>query len=382
MESQKLKDVALIATSAFTVYTIAKKIYQSIQKKQIEKKKLIDLIGNTHLIYLESLSKLTGCEIYAKCEFMNPGGSIKDRTCKQIILDAIKDGELSKEKKFIYEGTSGSTGISLTQLGNSMGFQTKIFLPDDLAQEKYLILETMKAILVKVKPCSIVDSQHYCKLAENQAEVDGAFFSDQFENLSNFKVHYNSTAKEIYTQTHGQIDIFVSGSGTGGTIAGVSRYIKSKKPQVKVILADPQGSSLRNKVNYGICYTGEEAEGHRLKHPFDTITEGIGLNRQTDNFNEAQIDKAFLVTDEEALEMAHFLIQNEGLFLGSSSAVNACAAVKSARLYGKGKTIVTIFCDSGMRYLSKFYNPQYLESKGRQYTPKDYSKEFNLDFVL
>ncbi|KAL4456225.1 hypothetical protein ABPG74_014186 [Tetrahymena malaccensis] len=382
MESQKLKDVALIATGAFTIYSIAKRIYESIQKKQIEKKKLIDLIGNTPLIYIESLSKLTGCEIYAKCEFMNPGGSIKDRTCKQIILDAIKDGELSKEKKYIYEGTSGSTGISLTQLGNSMGFQTKIFLPDDLAQEKYLILETMKAILVKVKPCSIVDSQHYCKLAENQAEVDGAFFSDQFENLSNFKVHYNSTAQEIYSQTHGQIDIFVSGSGTGGTIAGVSRFIKSKKPQVKVILADPQGSSLRNKVNYGICYTGEEAEGHRLKHPFDTITEGIGLNRQTDNFNEAQIDKAFLVTDEEALEMAHFLIQNEGLFLGSSSAVNACAAVKSARLYGKGKKIVTIFCDSGMRYLSKFYNPQYLQSKGRQYTPKDYSKEFNLDFVL
>ena len=155
--------------------------------------------------------------------------------------------------------------------------------------------------------------------------------------------------------------MFVSGSGTGGTLAGVSRFLKVKKPSVKIVLADPSGSSLRNKVNFGVCYTGEEAEGHRLKHPFDTITEGIGLNRLTANFNEAKIDKAYLVTDEEAIEMAHFLIQREGLFLGSSSAVNACAVVKAAREFGKGKTIVTIFCDSGLRYLSKFYKKEYLE---------------------
>jgi len=255
------------------------------------------------------------------------------------------------------------------------------FLPDDLAAEKYQTLEILNADITKVRPVSIIDEMHICKLAERESKRTGGFYADQFENVSNFKCHYKCTGPEIYKQTKGRIDVFVMSAGTGGTIAGVSKYLKEKNSNVKVVLADPPGSSLANKVNFGVMYTNEEAEGFRLTHPFDTITEGTGLNRLTANFDKAKIDKAYTVSDEESLKMANFLIKNEGLFLGSSSAMMCVACVKAARDYGPGKVIVTCFSDSGTRYLSKFYNKGWLQNNSSTLVESLIGSVSDLSFV-
>lgn len=237
-------------------------------------------------------------------------------------------------------------------------------MPDDAAIEKAHMLQALGAEVLRVRPVSITHPEHFVNVARRRAEQeDGAIFADQFENPANYRAHLK-TGQEIWEQTGRKLHAFVSGAGTGGTIAGVSAYLKQCDPDIKVYLIDPPGSSLYNKVTRGVMYTREEAEGKRLKNPFDTITEGIGINRVTANFQAALVDGAFRGTDQEAVEMAAYLLRNDGIFVGSSAAMNCVGAVKAARALGPGHTIVTVLCDGGHRHLSKFHNPEYLQEAG------------------
>lgn len=324
------------------------------------------LIGNTPLIEIKSLSKFTGCKIYAKLELMNPAGSAKDRVALSIIRENEKLGNLKPYNgDIIFEGTSGSTGISFAVLANALGYTAHICLPDDTSPEKLQLLKALGAELEPVKPASIVDPNQYTNAARSGAKLindnpndpRNAIFADQFENDYNWRIHYNTTGPEIWTQMDGDVDVFINGSGTGGTISGVSKYLKQQNPAVKVILADPQGSGLANRVNYGVMYDSVEKEGTRRRHQVDTLVEGIGLNRLTWNFKQGEynIDRAIRVTDHQALKMAKYLSINDGLFWGSSAAINCVAAVKTALEMGPGNKIVVIACDSGARHLSKFW---------------------------
>ncbi|BFI04996.1 hypothetical protein MPTK1_1g18860 [Marchantia polymorpha subsp. ruderalis] len=269
-------------------------------------------------------------------------------------------------------------------VASAYGCKCHVVLPDDAAIEKAQNLEALGATVERVRPVSITHKDHFVNIARRRAtdaetlrlrnsqvtqlkglqENRGGFFADQFENLANFRAHYEGTGPEIWQQTGGNMHAFVAAAGTGGTIAGVSCFLKDQDSGVKCYLIDPPGSSLFNRVTRGVMYTREEAEGKRLKNPFDTITEGIGINRLTENFKLAQLDGAFRGTDKEAVEMSRFLLREDGLFVGSSSAMNCVGAVRVARQLGPGHTIVTILCDSGARHLSKFHNPKYLAEHG------------------
>ncbi|KAF0477930.1 PALP-domain-containing protein [Gigaspora margarita] len=291
---------------------------------------IVGLIGNTPLMRIKSLSEATGCEILAKVEFLNPGGSLKDRAALNIIKKAEEQGLISPNSGCtIFEGTSGSTGISIAIISRAKGYNAWIIMPDDQAEEKYQLLEKLGATVEKVKPASIVDKQQFVNLAKSRAEQFGkhqgvqqdvdnsrkaGFFANQFENLSNTEAHYYGTGPEIFRQTNGKIDAFVAGAGTGGTISGISRYLKPLIPSLKVFLVDPPGSGLYNKVKYNIMYSPYEAEGTRRRHQVDTIVEGVGLNRMTENFNTVHglIDDAIRVSDEEAVAMARYLVREEG----------------------------------------------------------------------
>lgn len=285
----------------------------------------------------------------------------------------------------IFEGTVGSTGISLATLARSRGYGCHIVMPDDQAKEKYELLERLGATVEKVRPASIVDSNHFVHVAKRRAkEFDAAsrrayreaggkderyargYFADQFENLTNHHAHARTTAPEIWAQTSGRLDAFVAGSGTGGTIGGVGSYLKSQAPNVRVILADPQGSGLYNRVRHGIFYAPQEQEGTRKRHQVDTVVEGVGNNRMTGNFalGEVHIDQAIRVSDAEAVRMARWLSHKDGIFIGSSSAVNCVAALRVARSLGPGHRIVTLLCDSGHRHLTKFWDDEYLKAHG------------------
>ncbi|KAK3249268.1 hypothetical protein CYMTET_41298 [Cymbomonas tetramitiformis] len=345
------------------------------------RKGLLETIGQTPLVRIGSLSDATGCEILAKAEFLNPGGSPKDRVAAQIVTEAMSRGDLSRGGT-VAEGTSGSTGISLAMVAQAVGCHSYVSLPDDAAEEKKQLLHALGAHVESVRPVSITHKDHFVNKARrrategstnSQAEpvsillraaTEGCIFANQFENMANFRAHYLGTAPELWQQTKGRLDAFIAAAGTGGTIAGVSRYLKEKDSSIRIYLVDPPGSSLHNKVARGVLYTRQEAEGHRLRNPDDTVMEGIGLNRLTNNFKEARIDASFQATDLEAVEMARFVLRNDGLFLGSSSAMNLVGAVKAAWELGKGHTVVTVLCDSGARHLSKFWNPQVLQKRG------------------
>ncbi|KAK3010050.1 hypothetical protein RJ639_012819 [Escallonia herrerae] len=377
------------------------------------KKGLIDAIGNTPLIRINSLSEATGCQILGKAEFLNPGGSVKDRVAVKIIQEALESGQLA-QGGVVTEGSAGSTAISLATVAPAYGCKCHVVIPDDAAIEKSQILEALGATVERVRPVSITHRDHYVNIARrraleanevalrhkrvkhvdandvkqingNTSEVDerstvfstdckGGFFADQFENLANYRAHYEGTGPEIWEQTGGKLHAFVAAAGTGGTVAGISWFLKEKDPSIKCFLVDPPGSGLFNKVTRGVMYTKEEAEGRRLKNPFDTITEGIGINRLTENFKMAELDGAFRGTDMEAVEMSRFLLKNDGLFVGSSSAMNCVGAFRVAQLIGPGHTIVTILCDNGMRHLSKFHNARYLSQHGL--TPSATGLEF------
>jgi cysteine synthase A len=326
-------------------------------------------IGNTPLVKIRSLSEATGCTILAKAEFLNgAGGSPKDRVALSIILTAEERGLLKPgQGDTIYEGTVGSTGISLATLARAKGYKAHICMPDDQSVEKSNLLHHLGAAVERVPVAPITSPEHFVNLARTRAKEHTAssadssrgFFADQFESEANYIAHMKTTGPEIFYQTGGKIDAFVAGAGTGGTISGVAKYLKEERDLsgTKVVLADPQGSGLYNKVRHGVMYSTTEREGTRRRQQVDSIVEGIGINRITENFEAGRelIDDAVRVTDDQACKMARWLVEHDGIFAGSSSAVNCVAAVVTALTLPKGSQVVTILCDSGTRHLSKFY---------------------------
>lgn len=326
-------------------------------------------IGNTPLVRIKSLCDATGREIFAKAEFLNgAGGSPKDRVALNMIQVAEQKGLLVPGRgDTIYEGTVGSTGISLATLARAKGYRAHICMPDDMSREKSDLLVHLGAEVERVPVAPITSPGHFVNLAKTRARehaavhADGSvgFFADQFESEANYTAHVKTTGPEIFSQTGGDIDAFVAGAGTGGTISGVAKYLKEemKLPGVKIILADPQGSGLYNKIRHGVMYSSTEREGTRRRQQVDTMVEGIGINRITHNFEAGRelIDDAVRVTDDQASRMARWLVEKDGIFVGSSSAVNCVAAAVAAMTLPSGSRVVTLLCDSGTRHLSKFW---------------------------
>ena len=310
-------------------------------------------VGNTPLIRINSLSEETGCEILGKAEFLNPGGSVKDRAALYIIQDAEEKG-LLQPGGTVVEGTAGNTGIGLTHICNAKGYQCLIIIPDTQSQEK---IETLKTLGAEVRPVPAVpykDPNNYVKLSGRLAEkMDNAIWANQFDNLANRQAHYETTGPEIWQQTDGKVDGWVAATGTGGTYAGVSLFLKEKNPDIRCVVADPMGSGL-----YSYIKTGEiNPEGN-------SVTEGIGNSRITANMEGVPIDDAIQVDDPEALRVIYQLLKKDGLFMGGSVGINVGAAVALAKELGPGHTIVTVLCDSGQRYQSRLYNREWLASKG------------------
>ena len=314
-------------------------------------------IGHTPLIKLRKASELTGCTILAKAEFANPGGSIKDRTAKFIIEDAEKRGVL-KPGGVIVEGTAGNTGIGLTVVGNAKGYRTVIVVPETQSQEKKDFLRLMGADLREVKAVAASDPNHYVKFSQRLAEElaktspNGAIWANQFDNTANRNGHARETAAEIWQDTGGRIDGFVSAVGTGGTLAGVGMGLKERNKDIVVALADPMGAALYNYYAHG-----------ELKSEGTSITEGIGQSRITANLQGAPIDDQFQIPDTEALPLIFDLVKDEGICVGSSTGIYIAGAIRLAKKMGPGKTIVTFLTDSGSRYQSKLFNPAFLRAK-------------------
>ena len=318
----------------------------------------LDAVGNTPLIKLRKASELTGCNILGKAEFMNPGGSVKDRAAKAIVLDAEARG-LLRPGGVIVEGTAGNTGIGLALVANSLGYRTVIVIPETQSQEKKDMLRLCRADLREVPAVSYRDENNYVKfsgrLAEELAktEANGAIWANQFDNVANRKGHYENTGPEIFEQTNGKVDAFICAVGTGGTLAGTGMALKERNPEIIISLADPLGAAL-----HSFYTTGE------LSSCGGSITEGIGQGRITANLEDAPVDQSFQIPDEEALPICFDLLKEEGLCLGGSSGINVAGAIRLAQELGPGKTIVTILCDSGIRYQSKLFNPAFLHEKG------------------
>lgn len=318
----------------------------------------IDAVGHTPLIRLNKASRITGCEIYGKAEFLNPGGSVKDRAAKAIIDDAEARG-LLRPGGTIVEGTAGNTGIGLALVGNARGYRTVIVMPDTQSQEKKDFLRLVGADLRLVPAAPYRDPGNYVRYSERlaaelaQTEPNGAIWANQFDNTANRDGHRLTTGAEIWQQTGGKIDGFTCAAGTGGTIAGVALALKERNPKIRTMLADPHGSAFYNWFAKGELV----AEG-------SSITEGIGNSRITKNLEGAPIDGAYRVADDEALPVVFDLVREEGLVLGGSSGINVAAAIRLARELGPGHTVVTILCDGGARYQSKLFNPDFLRAKG------------------
>lgn len=317
----------------------------------------IESIGNTPLIKLRAASEATGCEIYGKAEFLNPGGSVKDRAALAMIRDAEQRGTLRKGG-VVVEGTAGNTGIGIALVANALGYRSVIVMPETQSQEKKDMLRLCGADLRLVPALPYANPGNYVRYSEVLAkeiaakEPNGAIWANQFDNVANRDGHYRTTGPEIWNQTDGKVDGFTCSVGSGGTLAGVAMALKEHNAGVKIAITDPMGSAL-----YNFYAKGE------LKAEGNSVTEGIGQGRITKNLEGAPIDLAYQVTDEEALPVLFDLIQHEGLVLGGSTAINIVGAMKLARELGPGKTIVTILCDGGSRYQSKLFNPAFLREK-------------------
>ncbi len=319
---------------------------------------LWDSVGNTPLLRIGSLSRETGCEILGKAEFMNPGGSIKDRAAKGMIEDAEQRGLLQKGATLV-EGTAGNTGIGLAMLGRERGYRVVVTMPDNQAREKIELLTAMGADVRLVKPVPFANPAHFYHQARTLSEEHGWFWANQFENPANGDYHYRTTGPELWEQCEGRIDVLVSAAGTGGTISGVSRYLKEKNPKLRVVLVDPPGSGLYSYVREG-----------KLEGPGDSITEGIGIMRLTENFKRARVDEAMRLPDQAMLEMLYHLAREDSLVVGTSSALNVRAAWEMARNHRQERLrIVTFLCDHGSRYTSKIFNPEFLEKKSLKVQP-------------
>jgi cysteine synthase A len=318
---------------------------------------VIQAIGNTPLIPLRAASAATGCAILGKAEFMNPGGSVKDRAALAIIGDAVERG-LLRPGGAIVEGTAGNTGIGIGMVAAALGFRSVIVLPDTQSQEKKDMLRLVGAELIEVPAVPYSNPNNYVKysgrLAEKLARTDpnGAIWANQFDNVANRRGHYETTGPEIFEATGGKVDGFVSAVGSGGTLAGVGMALKERNPAIKIALADPLGAALYSYYTTGV-----------LKSEGSSITEGIGQGRVTANLEGAPVDFAYQITDEEAVRIVFDLVEHEGLLLGGSSGINIAGAIRLARELGPGHTIVTLLCDSGARYASKLFNPEFLRSK-------------------
>ena len=323
----------------------------------------VDLIGDTPLVRLNRVSDATGCEILGKAEFLNPGGSVKDRTALGLIRDAQAKG-LIAPGGVIVEGTAGNTGIGLALVGNALGYRTVIVMPETQSQEKKDALRLVGADLRLVKAVPYKNPDNYVRysgrLAQELAatEPNGAFWANQFDNIANRAVHYHTTGPEIWRQTDGKVDGFICAVGTGGSLAGVAAALRERKPGVVIGLADPEGAGLYHYYRHG-----------ELKAEGSSITEGIGQNRITENLKDLDVDEAYQVPDAEALPYLFDLLQFEGLCLGGSSAINVAGAVRLAHTLGPGHTIVTLLCDGGARYQSKLFNPRFLCDKGLPVPP-------------
>ena len=317
----------------------------------------LDLVGNTPLVKLRAASEITGCDIYGKAEFLNPGGSVKDRAAKAIIEAAEVDGTLSQGGTII-EGTAGNTGISLALAANSRGYKTIIVMPETQSQEKKDALRVAKADLKLVPALPYRDPGNYIRVSQSMAlemqkiPNSNVVWANQFDNIANKNGHFSSTGPEIWKQTKGKIDGFICAVGSGGTIAGVGSYLKTCNENIAIGLADPLGSALFNYYQKG-----------EFKSVGNSISEGIGQGRITENLKGFKPDYCFQISDEVALPILYDLMSQEGLYLGGSSAINVAGAIELARKLGKGHTIITILCDSGQRYQSKVWNPEFLKSK-------------------
>lgn len=310
-------------------------------------------VGNTPLIRLAKLSRETGCEMLGKAEFLNPGGSVKDRAALYIIRDAEKRGAL-KPGGTVVEGTAGNTGIGLAHICAARGYKCVIVIPDNQSQEKMDLLRTLGAEVRPVPPKPYVDPDNYQKIAGRLADsMPNAIWAMQFDNVVNRQAHYETTGPEIWRDTGGKVDAFVSAVGTGGTLAGTARYLKERNTKVRIVLADPHGSAL-----YSWVHTGKlEAEG-------SSISEGIGTTRITANFEGTPVDDSIRVADQDAVTMVYRLLREEGLYVGGSTGINVCAAVETAKKLGPGHTIVTLLCDRGSLYAQRLFNPAWLKEKG------------------
>lgn len=318
----------------------------------------IELIGKTPLVRLRGASEATGCEILGKCEFLNPGGSVKDRAALFIVRDAERGGRL-KPGGVIVEGTAGNTGIGLALVGNALGYRSVIVIPETQSREKKDMLRLCGAELIEVPAVPYRDPDNYVKYSGRLAaalaekEPNGTVWANQFDNVANRRAHVETTGPEIWEQTEGKVDGFVCAVGTGGTLAGVGMALKERNPAVVIGLADPMGAALYNHYAHG-----------ELKAEGDSITEGIGQGRITANLEGVQIDVPFQIPDSEALPLIFDLAQNEGHVMGGSTGINIAGAIRLARHMGPGHTIVTVLCDYGTRYFSKLYNPAFLRERG------------------
>ena len=313
----------------------------------------VGAVGQTPLIRLRALSELTGCTILGKAEFMNPGGSVKDRAALGILLEAEQEGRLAPGG-LVVEGTAGNTGIGLAHLCNARGYRCQIVIPDTQSAEKIGLLRSLGADVLTVPAVPYRDPANYVRRSGAiAAETPGAVWANQFDNLANRRAHYATTGPEIWEQTEGRVDAWVAATGTGGTYAGVALFLKERNPNIRCVLADPHGSAL-----YDWATTGA------LTSSGSSITEGIGNSRLTANMEGAPVDDAVRVDDQSALDTIYGLLWDEGLFLGGSVGINVAAAVETARRLGPGHTIVTVLCDSGDRYRSRLYDNDWLHSRG------------------
>jgi cysteine synthase len=319
---------------------------------------VVEAIGNTPLIKLKRASEETGCTILGKAEFMNPGQSVKDRAGKWMILEAEKRGEL-KPGGLVLEGTAGNTGIGLAVVASARGYRTLIVIPDTQSQEKKDMLKLCGAELIEVPALPFSNPNNYQHVAKRLAdqlrktEPNGVLFGDQWNNPDNPKAHYDSTGPEIWQQTGGKVDGFICSVGSGGTLAGTGVFLKEKNKDIVIGCADPRGAAMYQFFKHG------EAKAS----PGGSITEGIGLGRVTPIIKQARVDEAYLIPDEEAVPLIYELLEHEGLCLGGSTGINVAGAIRLAKQLGPGKTIVTILCDSGNRYQSKLFNPDFMRSK-------------------
>ncbi len=319
---------------------------------------LWDSVGNTPLLRVGSLSKRSGNEVLGKAEFMNPGGSVKDRAAKGMIRAAEEKGLLAPGGTIV-EGTAGNTGIGLALLGGERGYKVVVTMPDNQAREKYEYLEALGADVRRVPVVPFSNEQHFFHAARKLAEAHGWFWANQFENPANGDFHYETTGPEIWEQCEGRVDVLVGACGTSGTLSGVSRYLKEKNPKLEVVLADPAGSGLYTQVKEG-----------RLEGSGSSVTEGIGIMRLTENFRRARIDDALRVSDQEMVEMLYHLAREDALVVGTSAALNVHAAWQLAQQRpGQNLRIVTFLNDHGSRYASKMFNPAFLQERGLEVRP-------------